>query len=105
VEPLWEVPAKLLRGFAGADGTLRAGPDRIVFDSAKASASRTWRYGDVSNISSAGPFEFTIVSLDGGARFQLKQILPEDRFNDLWRRINESQGLKTFQSQLENKHD
>lgn len=105
VEPLWETPAKLLRGFGGFDGTLRIGPDRIVFESAKAAASRTWRYVDVSNISTSGPFEFTISSLAGDARFQLKQALPEDRFNDLWRRINESQGLKTFQSQLENKHD
>jgi hypothetical protein len=101
VEPLWEAPAKLLRGFGGVDGVLRAGPDRIVFEAGKPGESRTWRYGDVANISLAGPFDFTVTSLDGDVRFQLKRVLPEERFNDLWRRIHEANGLRTFQSQLE----
>lgn len=103
VEPLWEMPAKRLRGWGGVEGVLRAGPDRVVFASEKPGESRTWRYSDIANVTSAGPFDFTVTSHDGDTRFQLKQLFPETRFNDLWRRIHEANGLKTFQSHLDTK--
>lgn len=102
VETLWSSPAKMLRGRSGANGTLTVGAGRIVFDSP--SRSRTWRYSDIRNITSEGPLELTIFSADRDTRFQLKQVLPEDRYNDLWRRIWEGNGLQTFHSSLENHH-
>lgn len=104
VEPVWQAPAKLIRGLGGVSGTLRVGDDRIVFESPKPGDSRTWRYSDVQNIASAGPFDFTIASLDGDTRFQLKQALPEEQFNRLWRRVNQANGLQTFGSKLEKTH-
>lgn len=102
VEALWLSPAKMLHGRSGANGTLKIGADRIVFESP--SQSRTWRYRDIRNITTEGPLEFTISSADRDTRFQLKQVLPEDRYNDLWRRIWEANGLQTFHSSLENHH-
>jgi len=98
----WQAPAKLLRRTGGYNGELKIGGDRIVFEGA---ASRTWRYTDIRNMSSSNPFELTLTSLDGETRFQLKQALAEDRFDELWRRVMGANGLKVFQSQMESHHD
>jgi hypothetical protein len=80
-----------------ADGVLEFGRDRIVFASDRPDDSRTWRISDIENISSSGPFDLTIVTferarLDYGDRkqftFQLKEALSEDRYNELWLKIN-----------------
>jgi hypothetical protein len=97
---LWSAPAKMLRGWTGSNGVLKAGADRIVFESP--TESRTWRYSDIEGITNEGPFELSVASLDGETRFQLKRVLPEAQYNDLWRRISEANGLKAFQSQMEN---
>ena len=99
----WSTPAKMLRGRSGSNGALKVGADRIVFESSK--DSRTWRYSDILDIASESPFELTITTLDRETRIQLKQFLPEDRYNDLWRRISEANGLHAFHSSLENHHD
>lgn len=100
---LWEAPAKMLHRTGGSNGTLRIAADRIVFESPH--ASRTWRIADVANLSSAGPFELSITSLDGETRFQLKQALPEDRYNELWRHFNPAPGLKALMPLGEMHHE
>ena len=99
---LWEIPAKHLVGFGGDEGVLQVGAGEIVYKSAKEGRSRTWRYEDIDNIASTGPFEFTITTferarLDYGSRkqynFQLKQRLDEKRYDALWLRLNRSKGL------------
>jgi hypothetical protein len=98
VAVLWSMPAKRLARVKGAHGTLLVGADRIAFESVEAGAARTWRYGDIDNISSSGPFELTLTTHERSAtdygslksfHFQLKQPLAEDRYDDLWRRINQ----------------
>lgn len=107
---LWEIPVKRLTGFGGDEGVLQVGTSEIVYKSAKKTESRTWRYEDIDNISSAGPFEFTITTferakLDYGNRkqftFSLKQRLEEARYNELWLRLNQSKGLKILSSYRE----
>jgi hypothetical protein len=102
-DTLWEIPVKLLHRFSGDEGVLRVGTDAIVYSSEKKDASRTWRYEDIDNVSSAGPFELTITTYEGAEldygdrkqfNFQLKAKVEEDRFNDLWLRLNQSKGLK-----------
>ena len=97
VAPLWEIPAKLLGRLEGSQGMLRAGADRIVYRTNQTGQSRTWRFADIENITSAGPFDFGIVTREHhGAwnagsrefRFQLKKPLREERYNELWRRLN-----------------
>ncbi len=104
---LWEIPVKRLARFSGDEGTLQVGTDRIVYMSAKPGASRTWRYEDINNISSSGPFDLTLTTferakLDYGSRkqfaFALKQRLNEARYNDLWLRLNQSKGLQVLQT-------
>lgn len=107
VQVLWEIPAKHLRRFGGDEGLLQIGPDQIVYNSAKGDQTRSWRYEDIDNINSSGPFELTITTferaiLDYGSRkqfsFELKQPLDETRYNDLWLRLNQSKGLKVLTS-------
>ncbi len=107
---LWEIPVKHLRPLSGDEGVLLVGPDQIVYKSTKTDESRSWRYEDIDNISSSGPFQLTITSFERarmhyGSRksfeFELKQRLEEARYNDLWLRLNRSKGLQVLDSYRE----
>jgi hypothetical protein len=104
---LWEIPVKHLRRVRGDEGVLRVGPDTIVYQSADKAESRTWRYEDIENISSSGPFDLTITTFERakthygslkGFNFELKQRLEEARYNELWLRLNQSKGLQILNS-------
>jgi hypothetical protein len=106
-EMLWELPVKHTARFGGDEGVLRVERDRVVFDSRKPSASRTWRYEDIDNVSSSGPFDLTLTTferdkLDYGSlrqfHFQLRRRLEEAAYNDLWMRLNRSKGLMILDS-------
>jgi hypothetical protein len=102
VKPLWSIPAKLTHGRGGTQGTLTVGEDRIVYQTEKG-ASHTWRYSEIDNVSRSGPFDLSLLTLEREGwyhgsptefHFQLKRALAEDRYNDLWRRLNHSQGMQ-----------
>jgi hypothetical protein len=104
---LWEIPVKHLRRIGGDEGVLQVGPEEIAYKSAKGDESRSWRFQDIDNISSSGPFQLTITSFERarmhyGSRksfeFELKQRLEEARYNDLWLRLNRSKGLQILDS-------
>ncbi len=106
-EILWEVPAKRLVRFGGDDGVLQVGASEIVFKSKKPGDSRTWRYQDIDNVSSSGPFNLAITTFERAKmdfaslkqfNFELKQRLDEARYNDLWLRLNQAKGLKVLNS-------
>jgi hypothetical protein len=103
VKPLWEIPAKHLLRLGGTEGTLIIGEDAIVYKAGTKDDSRTWRYSDVESVSSSGPFQLTLTTFERarahygnlkGFNFQLKEALKEDRYNQLWERVNASKGLK-----------
>ena len=95
----WQVKAKLLEGRSGTNGTVLASDGAIVYKSEKPDASRTWQFRQIENVSRSGPFDLTITTFerDGSRfegrrdyRFQLKEELTEERYNALWRQLNES---------------
>jgi hypothetical protein len=99
IQPLWEVPVKLLGRVTGSEGVLQVGPDRVVYKTTTKRQSRTWRYGDIENISTSGPFQLSLTTYERakthygslkGFNFQLKQALDEKQFNLLWRRLNQT---------------
>jgi hypothetical protein len=99
IQPLWEIPVKLLGRVTGSEGVLEVGADRLVYKTTRKGQSRTWRYGDIENISTSGPFQLTLTTYERakthygnlkGFNFQLKQTLDEKRFNLLWRRLNQT---------------
>ncbi|MCC7498745.1 MAG: hypothetical protein IT160_14280 [Bryobacterales bacterium] len=107
---LWEIPVKHRIRFGGDQGVLQVGAGEIVYRSARSKESRTWRYEDIDNISTSGPFQLTITTferakLDYGSRkefnFELKERLGESRYNDLWLRLNRAQGLNVLGSYRE----
>jgi hypothetical protein len=96
------VPVKRLGTIRGSEGVLRVASDRIVYSTDQEGQSRTWRYQDIDNISTSGPFELTVTTFERSQRhygsrkafnFQLKQPLEEAKFDHLWRRLNRSKGL------------
>ena len=110
IQPLWEVPVKLLGRVTGSEGVLQVGPDRVVYKTTKKRESRTWRYGDIENISTSGPFQLSLTTYERakthygnlkGFNFQLKQALDEKQFNLLWRRLNQTKGLELLTSAQE----
>ena len=95
VDPLWQVPVKLKKGLGGSEGDLLVGADAIVYRSPEKNESRTWRMSDIENVSTSGPFDLTITTFEQGKSytFQLKRRLDEQRYQALWRRLNESKQL------------
>jgi len=105
--PLWEIPAKHRVRLGGDEGVLKVGAGEIAYESEKKGESRTWRYEDIDNIASSGPFDLTITTFERARRdyagrkqfnFELKQRLDEARYNDLWLRLNQSKGLTVLQA-------
>ena len=105
VRPQWQMGAKLRHGLEGSEGTLLVGDDRIVYQTEAAGQSRTWRFADIANISMNGPFDFSIVTQEKSEyrhasptefRFQLKEPLAENRYNDLWRKIQDFKDRTAF---------
>jgi hypothetical protein len=101
----WQIPAKHLRGAFGSQGVLVFGPDWIAFSTAAKERSRTWRYADIENVSSAGPYDFTITTFErsrihyNGHRdfsFQLKERLDEAKYEQLWLRLNDGKQLNVL---------
>jgi hypothetical protein len=90
--PTWSVSVKHLRPIAGSEGTLEFGADAIVYSTPAKAESRTWRYSDIENIGSSGPFQLTITTLEKGFNFQLKQPITEARYNELWLQIEKKNG-------------
>ena len=102
IQALWEIPAKLQGRITGSEGVLRVGSDQIVYNTDNKDNSRTWRYEDIENISSSGPFQLTLTTYERatthygslkGFNFQLKERLDEKRYNALWRKLNQEKGL------------
>jgi len=96
VTSLIEFPAKLQALTKGTEGTLVFAEDRIVFRALKGGASRTWRFTDIDNVASAGPFDFSVSTWEHHGswntetrefRFQLQRPMEEARFNELWRSV------------------
>jgi len=102
---LWELPVKRIRRNAGPQGVLRVYEDRVVFAAGKAGESRTWRDSDIDMISSAGPFELSIVTFERGGRFdfQTRQRLDAARYEALWLRLESLRGLRLLQESNQEK--
>ncbi len=83
----WQLPVKLVRGRSGSQGILQFAADRIVYRSPQGEESRTWRIRDLQDVSTSDPFDLTLRAREGDFRFQLKQALPQDRYDRLWRQI------------------
>ncbi len=95
VHALWRMAAKLGR----TQGGLIVAEDRIVYQTSASGESRTWRFADIDSVSTGGLFDLSITTLERSGwwhagptefHFELKEALQEDRYNELWRRINRS---------------
>jgi hypothetical protein len=94
--PAWTFPVKHHRG---SEGSLTFGADSVVYDTAAKGQSRTWRYRDIDNISSSGPFELTVTTFERellsdrrGFHFDLKERLPESTYNEIWMQVQKKNG-------------
>jgi hypothetical protein len=79
----------------------------VVFRADAPQQSRTWRIGDIDNVSSSGPFDLTITTFERAGtsyaghkdfHFALKRPLAEAEYNALWATVNQAKGLKILNS-------
>jgi hypothetical protein len=92
--PGWSFAVKLL-GHKSAEGTLTIDSKGAIFSTSAKDASRTWRYRDIDNISSSGPFRLTITTFEQGSRefqFELKEAITEATYNAIWLQVQQSTG-------------
>jgi hypothetical protein len=110
VKAIWQIPVKHRLRFGGSQGMLQFGNEAVVYSSNKRNESRTWRWDDIENITSSGPFDLTITTFERarshygdrkGFNFQLKQPLEEGRYNQAWQRVNQRKGLAILDSYRE----
>jgi hypothetical protein len=90
----WTIPVKIAHGRSGSEGDLVVFGDGIRFLSETRGESRTWRWADIRNVATSGPFDLVISAYERDFRFQLRKPLDEQRFDALWRRINTNQALQ-----------
>jgi len=76
------IAAKHLGTIQGSQGALIFAEDAIAWESSR--DGRRWRYRDIRNISSSGPFQLTITTFEKQFDFQLKEALSETRYNRIW---------------------
>jgi hypothetical protein len=91
VPPEWQIPVKLR---TKVQGVLLVSAGRVVFRAEPAAESRTWRIIDIDSVTSSGRFDLTVTTREKEFRFELKQALPEARYQELWRSVNRAQGLQ-----------
>jgi hypothetical protein len=84
------IPAKRLGTIAGTEGALTFAADAVAYDAPR--DARVWRYRDIRNISSSGPFELTISTFEKQFHFQLKEPITETRYNQIWLDIERKNG-------------
>jgi hypothetical protein len=95
------IPVKHLKRITGSEGTLGFEKDSVVYSTSASGESRRWRYSDIDSISSSGPFQLTITTYERarshygdrkGFNFDLKQPMTEARYNEIWLRIERTNG-------------
>jgi hypothetical protein len=92
--PAWSFAVKLL-GHKSAEGMMTIDSTGAAFSTPAKDASRTWRYRDIDNISSSGPFRLTITTFEQGGRefqFELKEAITEATYNAIWLQVQQSTG-------------
>jgi hypothetical protein len=99
--PAWTFPVKHLGRITGTEGTLSFGADTVTYSTAAKDDSRTWRYSDIDNISSSGPFQLTVTTFERdkytfgdrkGFNFELKERITEAAYNEIWMQIQRKNG-------------
>jgi len=97
----FSIPVKHLGRIGGSQGVLSFGDQDVVYATAAGGESRHWRYKDIAGISSTGPFQLTLTTFEQARshygdrkdfNFQLKQPIPEARYNQLWMEIERKSG-------------
>ena len=83
-------PVKQMGLMKGTQGDLTFGESSVVYDTPR--GARTWRYKDIQFISSVGPFQLSITTLEKQFDFQLKQGITEFSYNQLWLDIERKNG-------------
>jgi hypothetical protein len=95
-EALWRIPVKLRERLGGPEGQLTLTREHLLFATGERGESRSWPIELIDSVSSAGPYELTVYTLERAGwtrgprefRFQLKMPISEQQYQQLWRAVN-----------------
>jgi len=82
----FELPAYHRHVVNGCDGRLQITPEGIRFLSTK-DHSRTWKYSEIQTFGAANAFSFRVTTLTQTFTFDLKDRLPREAYDLVWRRV------------------
>lgn len=97
----FEFPVKHLGNWRGRQGRLLFTDEAVILESAEPGASRVWRYEDLEGVASGGVYDLSLATYEqqrfqyGSRRvynFQLKQPMPRETYDELWRFVNGKKG-------------
>ncbi len=97
----FDLSVKHLGILKGNQGRLQFSESGIVFRASDDRRSQSWRYEDMESISSGGPYDLTLTTYEQQRfhyasrrvyNFQLKEPLQRDRYDSLWRFVNQKKG-------------
>jgi hypothetical protein len=71
----------------GCSGTLQISAEGIRFLSSKEDHSRTWPYAEIETVGGADSFSFRIATIAETFNFDLKEPLPKEASDLMWRRV------------------
>ncbi len=86
-QPEFELPAYHRHVVSGCDGRLQITPEGIRFLSTKEDHSRTWKYSEIQTFGGSNAFSFRITTLAETFTFDLKDRLPKEAYDLVWRRV------------------
>ena len=98
----YEFTVKHQGTIVGNQGRLIFTDAEVIYRSADRQASRTWRYEDLESIASAGIYDLTLSTYEQEKfhyasrrvyNFQLKEALPRETYDELWRFVIGKKGL------------
>lgn len=93
-KPRYEAAVRHRQRFGSDQGRLRVFADRVVYESAKPTDSRSWRWTDIKSISRTGPYQLSITTFEpqfGGPtrtyNFDLKDDRGDALYDLLWANV------------------
>ena len=94
----YDLAVKHLEILKGSQGRLQFSDNGVVFRASNDRGSRSWRYEDLESISSGSLYDLTLTTYEQQRfhyasrrvyNFQLKDSLPRDTYDALWRFLHE----------------
>ncbi|MBI4483386.1 MAG: hypothetical protein HY652_10905 [Acidobacteria bacterium] len=85
--PAFTMPVKHRHRMGGCQGQLKAGEDRIIYETPHPGDSRIWFYKDIESIGLMDAYSFRLTTLEDTYTFDLKVPMSPEHYDFLWAKV------------------